>query len=389
MNDNKKVLTALMNENVNRRLREESDIEVSSTDLLYQEAVLDYLKENDKIDFLLLNENLPGEKIEKFIEKLPKIRIILFIENHRKDEFYNSNIKVYKTFTNGEISIKEISEIIKNSEENTEELKKEIENLKKIISENQKEKSKIEQFLEKFTRKEPKIKKINTNKIISVTGSFGAGKSVFSASLVKELEKKKIKTILIDFDILNQNIHTLFGVKNKEEKSIKLEDHIIKKYKYLDLLSGTNILFKINNSINIYEFERILEKLKEKYEYIIINTSSECFFEFTQKILEKTDYIFFLIEENLSEMKKSKKLLEIYWNNWDIAKEKFEIVLEKTEKQNITSKILNKILYKTKIISSISCNEKKEELINKNIEKSLAIKYKKSEYKDILAKITN
>ena len=59
-----------MNENVNNELRKDKQIEVISDDLLYQEAVIECIKENEDIDFLLLNENLPGEEIKDFIKKI-------------------------------------------------------------------------------------------------------------------------------------------------------------------------------------------------------------------------------------------------------------------------------------------------------------------------------
>lgn len=365
-----------MNENVNNELRKQENIEVVSNDLLYQEAVLEYINENKDIDFLLLNENLPGEKLETFIEKINQIKIILFVEKSRKNEENLLENGIYKIYTNGEISVEKISEIIKNSEDNyTQKLKNEIEELKRKINQtdNIKNEVKIKNYFNQI-KKQIKIKKEKniSNKIIAITGNNSNLKAILSVGIAKQFEKKKIKTLLIDFDILNQNTYTLLHIKNKEEKNLNIENHIINKNKYLNILSGINILFKINEKITIYEIEQIIEKLKEKYQYIIINTSSECQFELHKKILEKTNIIFFAMEKSLKNIENSMNLLKIYLNNWNIEKEKFKIVLIKIE--TIKTKLKIKILE----IIPYFIDNKKIENINK---------YHNSNYKELIKEI--
>ena len=215
-----------MNENVNNELRKDKQIEVISDDLLYQEAVIECIKENEDIDFLLLNENLPGEEIKDFIKKIDNIKIILFVEKPIKNKEIFEGKRLYKIFTNSEKTVEEIAEIIK-KENRVDDLESEIEKLKEIIKEKQKSKEEnvIKSYINKVKKnikKHGEIQKKQENKIISIAGSFGVGKSVFSASLAKQLESKKIKTLLIDFDILNKSIHTLFGVKNIENKDSKI-----------------------------------------------------------------------------------------------------------------------------------------------------------------------
>ena len=66
----KKVITALLSEQINNELQKDDNIEVLAEDFLYQDAVLEYIEENEEIDFLLINEELPGEEIESFINKI-------------------------------------------------------------------------------------------------------------------------------------------------------------------------------------------------------------------------------------------------------------------------------------------------------------------------------
>lgn len=339
----KKVLTALLNEDINNELKKNPKIEIVSNDLLYQEAVLEYLSQNKDIDFLLLNENLPGEKIEKFIEKIDKIKIVLFTENLGKNEKFLNTKKIDKIFTISEISVDKILEILEKDEDNyTEKLEKEIEELKRKINQNQKEENNFEKIIRKI-KKENVIKK--TCKIISIAGDSGILKALLSTKVSKKLERKKLKTLIIDLDLLNQKVFEVLNIKNNEKQSISIEDHIINKNRYLSILSGKNLLFKINEKISVEEIKKIIDKLKEKYEYIIVNTSIECFFELNKMILEKSDSIFFITGKSIQEFEKSKNILKIYWENWKIDKAKFNIIISQMKKTQL--KILEEIPYVT------------------------------------------
>lgn len=342
----KKVLTALMNENVNKELRKQENIEVLTNDLLYQEAVLEKIEENKEIDFILLNENLPGEELEQFIEKINKVKIILFVEKASNNKEKLMMKGIYKIFKSGEISIKDICKIINETEDDyTIELKKEIENLKRKIEEKEhrNEETKITKYIEKI-KSNFKKEKNKENQIISITGDDAIVKAIIAIKLAQKYKRKRRKTLLIDFDILNQKINPILKVKNKEEINLNIENHIINKNKYFSILSGINLLFKINEQISIYEIEKIIEKLEQKYEYIIINTSLECYFEINKKLLEKSNLIYFLIEKNIKEIEKSKNLLKIYWNDFKLKKEKFNIILCRIKKLN-KIKILENIPY--------------------------------------------
>ena len=123
----KKIITALLNNQINEELRKDKDLQVIGNDYMYQEAVIETIEENDDIDYLLLNENLPGEEIEKFIAKIPQVKTIIFTEKSRKKGEIFEIKGAYKTYQNGEIGIDEIKEIKK---------------LKKQIEESQEQKTK-------------------------------------------------------------------------------------------------------------------------------------------------------------------------------------------------------------------------------------------------------
>ena len=107
-----------------------------TNDLLYQEAVINFIKKNPNIDFLILNDNLPGEKINIFLEKIyknSKIKIILF--KNKNNKTYNSE-NIYRIFNDGEIELNSLINLIANYEEDyKEKLEKEIIYLKDKIKE--------------------------------------------------------------------------------------------------------------------------------------------------------------------------------------------------------------------------------------------------------------
>lgn len=215
-------------------------------------------------------------------------------------------------------------------------------------------------------------------------GSNSAGKAIFSTCLAKEISKRKNRTLLIDFDILNNHIYHLLDVDKTKIITPNINEKIIKKDKYLDILIGSSIIFNNNEKISIEELEKTLENLNKIYKYIIINSSLESFFEFTQKIFKKSNNIFFLVEKTIIDIKKSQNLLKIYLKNWQINSEKFEIILNETTKKILNIKGINKKIYQIKIIENIKYNEKKELLLN---EKNSYIEYKKNEYEKIIEKI--
>lgn len=170
----------MMDENINNLLKKDTEIEVLTDDLLYQEAILEYLQKNEVIDFILLNEELPGEEIENFINKIENIKIILFTKFPKKQI---KNNKIYKQFTIGEKTVEEIIKIIKNEDNYVEELEKEIQKLKKELE--NKKNNNLKTIREKFIKKTQKINEKNKNKIIAITRKQSYRERNFFILLVK------------------------------------------------------------------------------------------------------------------------------------------------------------------------------------------------------------
>lgn len=409
-----KIITALENPKTNEKLKEETNFEVIGNDIQYQEGVIEILNKNPEIDLIIISELLTGQVgFKELIENIKvinkKIEIIAILKSENEEiKNYLISKGVFNIFYNNKITNSELINTINNINNTKKEIEinEEIKKLKKIILEKNNSNKKILNkeivsknyfkiksiILGKINLENKKEKIGNKNKIISIVGTNGIGKSIFSSLLAKTIKNKKI--LLIDFDIFNQSINSIFNVKRKNTKKEKrqinktknnINNLIIKVNKNIDLICATNILFDEKYKIEKNKIKIFLEELSSKYDLIIIDTTSECFFDYTKEILEKTDLIIFLTQANLIELKKSKNLLDIYINKWKINRQKFNIVFNKNNINAVDDKILKTIFSDFKIIGKIKTNKNFDLIINNNL-KNIDKKIKKK-FEGIIKKI--
>ena len=380
----KKVITAIGNEILNKKLKKENDFEVIIEDIQYKEGIIEYLEKDNNIDILIISELLPGNiELKELIEKIKNINsnieIILFLENKNTElENYLYAKGIYNIFYNNQIEIEEIIKIINNKNI---EINNELKEIKQMLLEKQKNKINnkkiiLNKLINVFNKKQKYD--LKEEKIISVTGTNGVGKSIFTINLANSLSNSKNKILIIDFDILNNSLHTILGIKKYSQKirnkiknnnllkEIKIEELIIKINSKIDLVSGINLLFDSKYKISSEKVKNILSKLKEKYEIIIIDTSSECFFDYTKEIIKNSNLNIFILEANLLEIKKAKNLLNIYINNWEIPQESINILFNKYNENSIDISILKKIFSGFNILGKLSFNPQYNLIINKN-----------------------
>ena len=392
----KKILTAIGNEKINNELNKIENFKVISNDIQYKEGIIEILENMQDIDFIILNSLLPGEiNLFELIKKInllnEKIKIILFIENNNPEiDKLLSDKKIYKILYNNAIEIKDLINIIKDSEIiNNEELKEEINKLKSIILENKK-KNKFSHKIKSFfkdnivnkilknkkniinskSNKKDKDKNIKNKKVISITGPPSVGKSIFSINLAKinSYENSENKILIIDADIINSSIHTILGLP-KNSTTIN---------KNINLLT-------LNNNI-----KELLEKNKNKYDLIIIDTGS-CneLLELNKEIIEISNLSLFISDTNLLEINKSIKLLEKYINKLKMNKDKFQIIFNKYNNKSIDFNLLRNIFSEFNIIGYLKYSVQYSELINKNNTNNLINNKIKNEYSKINNLILN
>ena len=409
----KNIITALCNSELNDKLKMINEFNILTNDIQYQDGIFEILENKKEIDYLILSEFLPGKyEIKKLIEKIKEknnyIKIILILENKKEElENYLYAKGIYKIFYNNQIGINDIINLLKSDFNENEKIIQELENLKNILIKNnieinlnenlinnKKEKTDIEKsniknkIIEILNSKNKEKNKIIENKkIISILGTGGVGKSIVTVNIANILKEDNNKILIIDFDILNNSLHTILGVNKYPEKiknkiqnnslinnKINTKELIIKINKNIDLISGINLLFDSKYKISSLKIQSILEELKDYYDYIIIDNSAECFFEYTKNIIINSDFNIYIFEPNLIEIKKAKRLLEIYNKEWNIEKNRFNLLINKYNKYSIKDKTIKNIFSDYKILGKINFNEKYNYLINKNYKKNKIIK---------------
>ena len=115
----KKIILAINNKKLEKMLLESNNkIEITFNKLQYREAILEMLEKNKNIDFILIDENLPGIiSIEELIRKIKlinnKINIFIFLikDNVNKINILKS-LNIKNIYLNKKIDINKIIKII-------------------------------------------------------------------------------------------------------------------------------------------------------------------------------------------------------------------------------------------------------------------------------------
>ena len=391
-----KILTAILNENINYKLKEYEKINIKYDDIQYEEGLIEILENDSNIDILILNsifyKNIISKNLMKLINKETIIILIklkedvyeykenvIQIENRNEDEMINVIINIISN--KFEVEINKVSSINYLKEEN-EKIKNELEMLKKIIEQKKEKKlfEKIKDFKKSKEIKEGNIdkKSIKKGNIILFTGVPKTGKTVISSVVAENLSKYN-KVLLIDVNFKEKDLITLFNKKKFNEKED--ENILIKINDNLDLLSDLDIVIKDFRTDISSKLDILLNQLLYKYDYLIIdfNLENENFiFEY---ILNKADKIFILIEGDLLNLKESKKAFEKITNV--INKKTIQIIINKNNSRFIEKEVIENILnvkismlidYSNKFIKFINTNGKTcfrnrniENLVNKII----------------------
>ena len=304
------ILTALANNKINEKLKTVEDINILNKDIQYKEGILEYLEKNKNIDIIIFLEELPGQiKTKKLIEIINNI---------------NNKIKI--------IIITNKNKEIKNNKIN----------------------KKIRYFYLEKINYENIIKaiKIKNNKnILRLIGNRGVGKTILCI-IISEIiiNIKKQKVLLIDKD----------------------KNFILTKMYSINLNNNENLI-KIKNNLYILKDEKELYKIKEQFDYIIIDSNEININSNNNQFIIKD---IFILEANLLELKKI--------NNSKLNNIK-GIILNKNNPNNISEKIIEKIFNK-KIIGKINYNKKINLFINNNFN---LFYFSKNEINNIIRIIEN
>lgn len=350
-----KIITALNNAKLSEELKNEKNINLICKNIFYKEGILEILENEINIDYIILNNKLPGEiklnnLIEKIIEKNEKIKIIILIEKENKNNFYkikkekiNDNIEIIKDVKN-----KNIIRIFYTGEIN-------LDKLKNYNNLNKKEKEEINK--EKFTNK---CKIDFEEKIVLFLGERQVGKSSVIVEILKIIEDKNIKILIMETNKQDSDIKNLLKKSSislkKLNKKIKIKNKykkISKKYicKKNNLKIFKKLIIKINKNIELISYNKlinlnIIKKLKKNYNYIFIEINSEK----NKKILNQINEKILIIKPDILGIKNAKKIIEKNKMN------NYKLILNNYNKYSLDEKIITNI-FNNNILKIIKTNK--------------------------------
>ena len=386
----KKILTAMGNDTLNRELMKYSKYDLITEDLFYQEAVLDVIKE-EKCDVLLVSSLLQGQlEFYDFITKVQKIdcimRIIVIADVI--DGFFKrkmNDLGIVDIYLDSNVSFEEVVDSIDREEP----ISRRIAQVNKVelvkVSEKEKQKYNLKNEVENTSIVVEEV--TQKQEIIVITGINGSGKTTIAANFAKVLAKKTTsKILLIDLDTFSGNLDEILDISkiptnvemmldNDKKCGLNYAVELISKNRFdsnvfdelvihtngIDVLTGNTSLYYCQNILNENHYKIILETAKEKYDFIIIDTSSNIFLDSVKWSLQQASKVFFVTENNYISMKKTNQLIEIFTNNWKIWKNKIEIVVNKERISGIDLEVIKKIFNNYKIIGCIKNGEEDEE----------------------------
>lgn len=197
------------------------------------------------------------------------------------------------------------------------------------------------------------------------------------------MEEEKTKTLLIDFDLDENQIRTILKIKKHPQYDNNIKDMVININKNLDVLCHLDYVFSKEKGQKFFQIQEMLNKFKEEYNLIIIDTSSNLENEYIKKIFYNSDNIIFLLEPNILGVKKAQNMLEVFEEDWKIQKSKINLVLNKANIYQIADNIIEELFPQVKVIGKMQYRDSYNLMINKNIRKREI----KKEYEKIYKKI--
>lgn len=319
------ILTSIGNPILNNELRKIKNFNIIKNDIKYENEILIEINKN-KIDYLIINEKIKSknefsEIIKNILIINSKIKIIIILKN-KEIEKQITALNIYKIYYEDNFNLQKLKE--------------------DIYSSNNKE----------FNNK-VKIKKEKDNKVISVVGISQVGKTYFILQLLQYL--KNIKILIIDCDFKFKDIQIILNSKTNSNKIFKTNSEI-------DLIN-------IDNKKNKNQIKEELNKFKNNYDLIIIDNNYNLFYNF---FLEQSNKIFFLINPDILNINKTKKIIEKNLKKDYI--EKTKIIINKKSLNSLDKKIVEKTFNNFKVGGCINYSNLNNKIIEKVLLKKQIIK---------------
>ena len=384
----KKVLTAIGSDILYEMLKE-YEYELLP-DVPYQEGVIEIIK-REFIDVLVVFSELEGNYDKyMFIEKIREIdsKIKIFVIVDKEDENYKNYLftkGIFDIFINEKATKDEFinalnREIAYNAQKS--DLRQKNSSDDKLVANHMKNQNRPN-LVPCFQKQQ----------IITFVGLSSSGKTTISTQVGMLLAKySKAKVLIIDLDTINSGINQFLGIKRSpsnpgyilpSDKNSSLnymidaidkrtfdsnifEKYIVKskQYQNLDILTGNKSLFICEKVLNTEYYSRILEKAKELYDFIIIDTSSNIFVDSTQFALLNSTKIFYVAEATYSSFERAFRALTEIFPVWGVNKKKIQLIINKYHNKSLSKLVVNEMMKEVPIAGYISFLEEYDENLN-------------------------
>lgn len=380
----KRIITAMGNDVLNNELKKYAKYDVVLEDLFCQDTLITKLSKYGA-DTIIISGLLQGQwDLEEFVEKIRSknsiARVIVITDeidvNMRKILETNNVLDI---FVDSTVEIPDIIEAIDREEA----IRKKYE----MLGENKVDYdiSKPIDVPEKFEIKENIIleKMVQKQEVISISGISGSGKSTVAVNFCKVLSQKSdSKILLIDLDTLNGNIDEILqiskvpqniemsidddkrsGINYAVELIIKnrfdsnVFDELVINANGFDVLTGNTSLHYCQNILKEEYYDKLLKCAKEKYDFIVIDTSSNIFLDSTKWALREASKILFVTESNFLSLKKMQQFIHVITNIWGVWKPKIEVIVNKKYKSDMENEVISRVTDGLEVIGEIRLNE--------------------------------
>ena len=326
-------------------------IDVFPKDLIYEDAIIDLLKEEKEASVLLIDgkiiENI--KRYKKFLDS--NIEIYIFVDDDSNRElFIRNNFK--SIFDKEELNIYFIkSKILKINENNV------VKNIEMLKNEIIKFNSTTE-----FINKDIKRK----TEIIVYTGEAKSGKTSLALNTINNIKENK-KILYIDLSYRSRDLLYKFDLLNKDVKIYEKD------------INGNIVSFLFN----IYSFikqkkydgkeelfvrmKKLLNNYKKMYDVIIIDLDKNIDYKVIKCVFLFANKVFFVIEPISLEISNSINLIEHFLKSKIIDEYKIFIVFNKYDYNSISQEILKEVFKKYTIECIVKRKMKYRNLLNKEV----------------------